>query len=231
MKKITLMVIISAIGLNAWEVNTHRAIDRQATKYSSNFQYFLNTAELKNYIFSRNVLGFDGYGMTYFDYITDTKNGEGNGIAKWNQSFNSHDAQDLIEAGSILEDAVYEKAPFAFNGRFNNHFYDAQNGGHALTFGYGLRVNALEWGANGAHDALGSRENRYSYNNVLDYFKLGFTSSAPSERRRYQAKMFVTLGHLMHLMNDMTSPAHTRDDAHPFGDPLEVWGDIRYSKI
>ena len=35
--------------------------------------------------------------------------------------------------------------------------------------------------------------------------------------------MFVSVGYLLHLLNDMNVPAHTRDDSHPSGDPLEVW--------
>jgi len=35
--------------------------------------------------------------------------------------------------------------------------------------------------------------------------------------------MLVSVGHLMHLVNDMNVPAHVRNDAHPLGDPLEVW--------
>jgi hypothetical protein len=59
--------------------------------------------------------------------------------------------------------------------------------------------------------------------NALEYFKEGFVSKQLDERRRYQAKMLVSVGHILHLMNDMNVPAHTRNDAHPNGDALEVW--------
>jgi len=67
-------------------------------------------------------------------------------------------------------------------------------------------------------------DNDYNYNLALNYFKLAFTSTDASERKRYQAKLFVSLGQLMHFMNDMTSPAHTRDDNHPEGDIMEKYG-------
>jgi len=178
MKKV-ILIMVSVVNLFGWEINTHRAIDRQAAKYSSNFQYFVKHSGVKNNNYRYE--NFEGYGhnMTYINYVL---NGEKNGISadKWHQAFNTSTvrAQDLIEAGAILEDSIYEKAPLSFMGRFNNHFYDPQNGGHALTFGYGLRVNALKWGTRGAYDALGSRENRYSYNKALNYFEKAFSSSS-----------------------------------------------------
>jgi len=67
-------------------------------------------------------------------------------------------------------------------------------------------------------------DNDYDLSLAYEYFKLAFLSKYPADRRRYQAKFFVTLGHIMHILNDMTSPAHTRDDTHGEGDPMEVWG-------
>ena len=217
------------VNINAWEVNTHRAINRVAITKTSNLNSFLENSGIKNTNYGSEI--FEGYTniitrhpITYFDYIN--KKYSNDGVSEWRQTFDGfiRNYQDLIEAGSILEDAVYDTVPLSFNGRFNNHFYEAQNNGHALTFGYGIRVNALKWGTNGAHVGAFFRENKYSYLNTLNYFLKGFTESSPTDRKKYQAKMLVGVGHLLHLMNDMTSPAHTRDDSHPLGDAMEVCG-------
>jgi hypothetical protein len=142
MKK-AILIVCGIVNLFGWEINTHRAIDKQAANYSSNFQYFVKDSGLQNETYKNEL--FEGYGnYTYFSYVT---NGETNGISKkyWKQTFSNYDAQDLIEAGSILEDAQWPDAFFAGDGRFNNHFYDPQKGGKGLTFGYGDRTDAITW--------------------------------------------------------------------------------------
>ena len=67
---------------------------------------------------------FVPYGVTYKYYITK---GEKGGISDWNQSFTGdNNIQDIIEAGTILEDAVWAGGLFSGDGRFNSHFYDPQ---------------------------------------------------------------------------------------------------------
>ncbi|WP_457592374.1 cadherin domain-containing protein [Hydrogenimonas sp.] len=82
--------------------------------------------------------------------------------------------------------------------------------------GWGRRTDAVSWAKNGGM-------NHYSFDLAQRWFKNGFTLPQKSDRRKYQAKMLVAVGHLMHMMNDMNVPAHVRDDSHPLGDPLEVW--------
>jgi len=219
MKKIFIAIILTTLSLNAWEVNTHRAIDRKAIESSVNLQTFVNNSGIpKNNTYYNNE-EFEGYGMTYLKYITDKEYGEGNGISQWYQVFSGKPSyQNMIEAGTILEDAVWAGGLFSGDGRFNNHFYDPQNGGKGLTVGWGSRTDALTWAWGNA-----TRSNQYDYLHALEYFKQGFTSATPEERKKFQAKMLVSVGHILHLMNDMNVPAHTRDDAHPFGDALEWW--------
>jgi len=102
--------------VNAWEINTHRAIDRKAIKESQtngNLKAFIDNSRIseENYIDEK----FEDYKRTYIDYIL---NGEENGISndKWNQEFIEDYAnyQDLIEAGSILGSTPLP---------FNLHFY------------------------------------------------------------------------------------------------------------
>ena len=132
------MILIS-INLFAWEVNTHRAIDKEALKKVDNLEAFKSATGIdsENYINEE----FEDYGKTYIDYVL---NGEENGISNdaLNQTFNQANAnyKSLLEAGSILEDAqwphwkwpnyipnpiinaAYNKFDQA-HGRFTNHFY------------------------------------------------------------------------------------------------------------
>ena len=199
MKKIIFLLFLT-ISIYGWEINTHRAIDKEALTRggATNFYNFLSDdSDLGNYIFTNdNTLMFDTYGMTYIDYID---RGEIDGLSKWGQEISIHpSALDLIEAGTILEDAVWSGGLFSGDGRFNNHFYDPQNGGKALSIGWGSRTDAVSWAKNGGR-------NSYSFDLAQRWFKNGFTLALQSERRKYQAKMLVSVGHIMHLFNDMNS--------------------------
>ena len=145
------------ITISAWEINTHRAIERKAIEQSENLKTFVHNADINNanYLNER----FEGYHKNYlgdYSYIDYVLNGEENGISdnKWNQKFNSYNInyQALIEAGSILEDAQWPHSPHTLDladradGRFVNHFYDAQNGGKGLAAYNTLQFqNVLKW--------------------------------------------------------------------------------------
>jgi len=282
-KTISLSLLVCSSLSFGWEINTHRAIDRCAIakpikcailngiggeynecdrlNTSQNLHWFAENLGLKNEDYKDETLeGYttDSYlspkAIGYFDYIIK---GEEYGVSKWHQSFNDHKYTDLIEAGTILEDALWENVnrhiifhsydPAGGDGRFNFHFYDPQDKNHpgaGLSITPGFRnENAINWAENGGTGLLfnyvpksgivqitpaqiGQPEihtNDYSYEKAKEYFKQGFTEQKPKDRKKYRAKMFVSLGYLLHLLNDMNVPAHTRDDAHPLGDPLEVW--------
>ncbi|SPD74470.1 exported hypothetical protein [uncultured Desulfobacterium sp.] len=60
-------------------------------------------------------------------------------------------------------------------------------------------------------------------------FWLGLTSTTKAERDTNFAECFRSIGHVMHLVSDLSVPAHVRDDCHypdwPFNDPdpYELW--------
>jgi hypothetical protein len=208
MKKI-ILVMLATINILAWEINTHRAIDKIAIQKSQNLTSFLNASGIKNHIFKEDAINFEGYKKTYIEYILY---GEKNGLSQWNQKF-SYDQKysyrkkatvpDLLEAGTILEDAQWPHTVY-FDGRFANHFYDAQfsgSGSKGLVY-KGIRfLSADLWALRGIDTV--NRHNLYSYTNALEYFEKGFTESDPKVRKKYQAKMLVSVGHLMHMVNDM----------------------------
>jgi hypothetical protein len=44
------------------------------------------------------------------------------------------------------------------------------------------------------------------------FFYKSLIHPAGINRERYMAETFLTLGHVLHLLQDMAVPAHTRDD-------------------
>ncbi len=101
--------------------------------------------------------------------------------------------KELIIKGAINED----KPPI----RALNHFYDPI---HKIGIkGYGT---AIKW--------VFDKEsiNTYNWSNAI-------TSYARGEKE----KSLITLGHLLHLLEDLSVPAHTRNDAH-IGDGIKgLW--------
>jgi len=109
-----------------------------------------------------------------------------------------------IVKGSIDEDA---------DPRYLNHFYDPTTG-KGLD---GIYDSAKQWSQNqnGFIGATGD----YSEKAILENYKQSDLS------RAYQG-----IGHILHLIQDMAVPAHTRNDAHANGDPYEKWSQ-QYGKV
>ena len=79
--------------------------------------------------------------------------------------------------------------------RWMNHFYDP-------SAGKGL------WGFASAKDWAQSGWQTFNWEKALNFYVKGDRQSA-----------MIALGHVLHLVEDMGVPAHTRNDAHPEGDP------------
>ena len=60
MKKITMLILLLTITTaSAWEINTHRAIDRIAIEKSENLKSFVGNASIKDIRYRSEV--FEGY--------------------------------------------------------------------------------------------------------------------------------------------------------------------------
>ncbi len=104
---------------------------------------------------------------------------------------------DWIIKGSIDEDN---------DPRYLNHFYNPQTG-QGLNEGWFHGQSAKDWAFN-QDSATGD----YSVGAIFDNYK------NDNLVRAYQG-----IGHILHLVQDMSVPAHVRNDAHPNGDPFEEW--------
>lgn len=134
MKKwIFLINLIGISSLYGFEVNTHQALTRCAITTecnnnggTANLDTFVKNTELSKYnnydreLFEKYTKK-DGTDTTYKHYIEEAED-----AIKNYQVTTTGDYKGMIEAGSILEDAVHHNALASFDGRFNNHFYAGQ---------------------------------------------------------------------------------------------------------
>ncbi|SPD74468.1 hypothetical protein PITCH_A230154 [uncultured Desulfobacterium sp.] len=76
----------------------------------------------------------------------------------------------------------------------------------------------------------------HSWFDARNSFWLGLTSKTETERETNFAECFQNIGHVMHLVSDLSVPAHVRDDSHypdwPLKDPdpYELWTESQVSK-
>jgi len=98
-------------------------------------------------------------------------------------------------------------------------------------------MDARHWALVGTSRIAGQPDNPYAWSRGLEAMRQAFTEEDPERKQERFAFAWRVLGETMHLLADMTVPAHVRDDAHPMpqwvtigglrGDPYEcgVLGD------
>ncbi|MFH1946791.1 MAG: lamin tail domain-containing protein [Candidatus Magasanikbacteria bacterium] len=109
---------------------------------------------------------------------------------------------DCLRTGAVDEDMPI---------RWMNHFYDP-------IYNVGLKSNYLsakEWSRASELQRDYSLGDQTWFRAIKEY----------QDGNEEQA--FCTLGHILHLIADMSVPAHTRDDAHPTGDSYEQF--VKYN--
>lgn len=123
------------------------------------------------------------------------------------KKFNGKTAKEWIMLGAKLEDSKI---------RMFNHFHNPidNSGLHDIGSGKSARL----WGTT-------TSNNDWSWQKAREYYYKALTLPTKAERETAYADMFRSLGQVMHLVQDMAVPAHTRNDAHPPGDsdPYEEW--------
>ena len=100
------------------------------------------------------------------------------------------------------------------------------------------RMDAREWALTGPA-RRGYKENRYSLRKGIDYMKRAWAEKNIKIKDMYFAAAWRACGETMHLLSDMTVPAHVRNDAHPAGvifsglryDPYEYFVTKNHHKI
>ncbi|MBI4822828.1 MAG: hypothetical protein HY805_01165 [Nitrospirae bacterium] len=112
-----------------------------------------------------------------------------------------------IEKGSVREDYNWQNLLDPLYSHFYNPLTNKSGVGDWVP-------SAYEWA-----DML---NNKWSWKSARDYFYKGLTLTVKDERGEALAKAFRALGHVIHLVQDMAVPAHTRGDLHA-NDPYESY--------
>lgn len=131
-----------------------------------------------------------------------------------------HSARKWLQLGSEYEDDLSSL-------RFRNHFYNPRNGsGLAFSPAFPCSIGGTQSGKPAPNWGLdeGGVNQEYSLKDARDAYYKGLTAplkdfrdtQQPPEdtRSHHLARMFETLGHVIHLVQDMAQPQHTRNDPH-----------------
>lgn len=104
--------------------------------------------------------------------------------------------------------------------RYLNHFHDGLE-----NFGlWNHYDSALLW----AQFPFGGQG--YSWNDARHNYYTALTSQTTDQRNEHFARTFRSVGQIMHLVEDMAVPEHTRNDAHPFSPGIELYIESKLTK-
>lgn len=161
----------------------------------------ITEAALKKSLTKKNFLRDIGYNSEE-DKITYTS--DGSSVSGINGTTNQS-ILEWIRLGSKDEDESNEGFL-----RYRNHFYDPVN-----------KIGYHYWGASGEtapdwilEDKTTYSSQKWSLKDAKTYYLTALTSSTKKERDNNFAKTFKALGHVLHLVEDMAQPQHTRNDSH-----------------
>ena len=91
-----------------------------------------------------------------------------------------------------------------------NHFYNPINNSG---------LNDLSSGAPSMVWAYDHGDNDRDWRGTRDAYHRSFTSASKAQRQTEMGNTFYNLGHVIHLVQDLAQPQHTRNDAHLTGFP------------
>jgi hypothetical protein len=140
---------------------------------------------------------------------------------------NTGTARDWMIEGAIREDDYVdnpalgtlgcrrpENPPSQVN-RVLHHFLDVQRGGRGLTvFGQELGFPAPDWALGRQGRGPGPDQSQFSLPDARDYQYQSLTAPSRELRDQHTARLFRALGHVVHVLEDMAQPQHTRNDPH-----------------
>lgn len=101
-----------------------------------------------------------------------------------------------LEQGARDEDSGQRPLNHFYNPINNRGLYDLSSGAPSLVWAYDHADNQYDW--RGTRDA---------------YYR-SFTSGSKAQRTTEMGNTFFSLGHVVHLVQDLAQPQHTRNDAH-----------------
>ena len=229
---ILLMIITMPVSSFAWEQETHMRINLEAIKKF--YEVFKDTEKYKNSPVIKDSV-YKGLAVT-----NSTKWEKDHEMGVADKTF----AGWLIHGGfSADEPHLYASVRHFFDPvPLDKPWLTDQISLHG-TWNYVTslevpNIDAKTWG-------ISHKENPYSFESAMEYYYKALTirdnkkptgffptnisiksmeveaKTIEEERSLYLAAAFRALGETMHMMSDMTQPAHVRNDSHPKIEPLE----------
>ena len=189
MRKVTVLVALIILSQVSFSYALNIGTHKAINEYIANNS--LNGFSLDTYL--RNNLGIQG-GVT--------------------EKFKISTVWEWLRDGGEYEDEPPWNIPYI---RSLNHFHNpiTEEGFKGDCYGLSLCVSSTVW----ALMPLGTQSiltGNYSWLDVRDYYYKALTSTDKTTRDSYFAQTFRGLGQLMHLIQDASVPAHTRNDFHLF---------------
>lgn len=126
---------------------------------------------------------------------------------------------EQILKGSLDEDILPRPAFHLYDPIYNR-----------VPFGvYTAKEWALDINSQNLEKFLGTLEKIFGKNNYSVHGDFSWFASVDYFMANNQEKAWYGLGHILHLIEDMTVPAHSRNDHHILGEPYEEWtsGNLR----
>lgn len=188
----------------ALEKETHQYLNQKIVEMTIN-QGTTNQFSLDSYL--KNNLGFQkGAEELLSGYSEVLKKQTKQEVFMW------------MGEGGIKEDEPEQKWRLIIGrARNNNHFHNPlagqwQNSGLDDTYVFHYTgQSSILWAQNRNQNPGG----KWSWYDARDYFYKGFTLTDMTQRDSAMANCFRALGQLMHLIQDASVPAHSRNSIHP----------------
>ena len=124
----------------------------------------------------------------------------------------NNSVQRWLELGGEYEDIPYWYLPYV---RSLNHFHNpiTEKGFKGDCLGSSLCVSSTVWALMppGTQSIL---TGNYSWYDVRDYYYKALTSADKTSRDTNFAQTFRGLGQVMHMVQDMSVPEHSRNNGH-----------------
>jgi len=155
--------------------------------------------------------------------ITQKAIGQADNYAFFVDNFQINGDDSIVEGSQREDDYITFQPPPTVLVRFRHHFYDPTNGNgliNPVCYTFFLLAGgcrpSLEWGFNYA-------DNSYSWTKAREYMYIALTgknfsgdivAATADERNKKFQLMYRSVGQVMHLVEDLASPAHVRNDIH-----------------
>lgn len=191
-------------SVSAYELMTHAKVSGRAFDTSERVRMYLEDVGIK------------------VSDLFDRESAEGRESTVFAGFRNTGTLRGWMTAGAIREDDFQPhpgcrqplNPPSAMD-RPLNHFFDVQRGGRGLTvLGLERGFPAPDWALGLQGRGPDDTQNQFSVLDARVHQLRSLTAPTRDERDRNTALLFRTLGHVIHALEDMGQPQHTRNDPH-----------------